>query len=376
MMFDARVDVLESDNGGIYRRVAPGVEEGLRTPTTGGATFRDGMTFKIDGRVLEFDSGPVLVVPNDDELGYIIKDGDTFTLTDTSGHDATITFEFEDTSDNTDPPVASGNVAIPFDGLHGTAAQLQDALLLALGSVGDRLTVRATAIGSRITLENDAHLETSAGGTDGEFPMDGRFVEGDYGLRWGTIRVPLEETSTPAAIENALVAAINGASFGVTAQASEGGRVSLTNATSVDLLFAPALGPRPRWVSLNGNLAITEVRSVAYDSLNDVIFAGTQDNGMIEQTAGGSMNWTAALGWRKAGQPIYMAGDGLDQAVDASSNDITLRYSTWPDWRLSCASRASHRTPSFADGCLPSSRCCWARWSERCWCSRSPAGRR
>jgi hypothetical protein len=62
------------------------------------------------------------------------------------------------------------------------------------------------------------------------------------------------------------------------------------------------------WNSFNGNLATNEVSSVAYDSSNQVIFAGTQDTGSPHQDASGSLTWTDLTG-----------GDGQFQAVDNTS---------------------------------------------------------
>ncbi len=47
------------------------------------------------------------------------------------------------------------------------------------------------------------------------------------------------------------------------------------------------------WASLNGNLGITQFYSVSYDSVNDVIFGGTQDSGSTEQQSAGSATWNS-----------------------------------------------------------------------------------
>jgi hypothetical protein len=72
------------------------------------------------------------------------------------------------------------------------------------------------------------------------------------------------------------------------------------------------------WNSLNGNLANIEVTSVAYDSTNQVYYAGTQDNGSPHQDGTNSLNATALTG-----------GDGNFQAVDTTSlgNGNVLGYS-------------------------------------------------
>ena len=66
------------------------------------------------------------------------------------------------------------------------------------------------------------------------------------------------------------------------------------------------------WSSLNKGLAVTEVYSAAYDSKNDLIIAGTQDNGTIRQKNSidhaDNTAWTAISG-----------GDGVAVAVDTAS---------------------------------------------------------
>src|SRR5262249_12435530 len=50
------------------------------------------------------------------------------------------------------------------------------------------------------------------------------------------------------------------------------------------------------WRSANGNLALTEIVSSAYDPINDVIVAGAQDNGSSIQTQADSSNWVEGSG--------------------------------------------------------------------------------
>lgn len=71
------------------------------------------------------------------------------------------------------------------------------------------------------------------------------------------------------------------------------------------------------WNSFNGDLGAFEIYSVAYDSTNDVIIAGTQDNGSPHQNGPDDLTWTRQLG-----------GDGQFQAVDPTSlgGDV-FRYS-------------------------------------------------
>ncbi len=61
-------------------------------------------------------------------------------------------------------------------------------------------------------------------------------------------------------------------------ESSDGGVYRLTN---------PNVNARV-WTSVNGNLRTTEFYSIAYDSLNNAIFGGTQDNGSPQQTNPGA----------------------------------------------------------------------------------------
>ena len=70
------------------------------------------------------------------------------------------------------------------------------------------------------------------------------------------------------------------------------------------------------WKSRNGDLGVTEVVSAAYDSLNDVLLAGTQDNGSLEEFKGGpQVNWRSVLG-----------GDGNTQEATIEGSTV-WRYS-------------------------------------------------
>jgi len=96
-------------------------------------------------------------------------------------------------------------------------------------------------------------------------------------------------------------------------------------------LFSPhLLSPERKWVSLNGDLRISEVISVAYDSRNNTIIAGLQDNGSVEQTASvfeaGEITWTAARQWTFFGVDLLNAvGDGYSVNVD-NQHDPSTRY--------------------------------------------------
>ncbi|MHB8523690.1 MAG: hypothetical protein ACYDH9_23450, partial [Limisphaerales bacterium] len=79
-----------------------------------------------------------------------------------------------------------------------------------------------------------------------------------------------------------------------------------------------------KWESLNGNLDLIEVNSVAYDPVNAIIFTGTQDNGSLQQT-------TAANNIIPTWQTIAQ-GDGSGQVVaviPVTRPDGTESYDVW-----------------------------------------------
>src|SRR5262249_47596975 len=75
-----------------------------------------------------------------------------------------------------------------------------------------------------------------------------------------------------------------------------------------------------RWVSVNGDIRPTELHSVAYDPLSNIVFGGTQDNGAATQLAPGEFTWTRLVG-----------GDGGNVAVDSDQTahpGTTIRYTS------------------------------------------------
>jgi hypothetical protein len=75
------------------------------------------------------------------------------------------------------------------------------------------------------------------------------------------------------------------------------------------------------WESLNGNLQITEIYSLAYDSVNHVLMGGAQDVGTAEQLMPDNSVWHEV-----------QEGDGSFQAVDTSGPN-TVRYSLGKNFR-------------------------------------------
>ncbi len=81
------------------------------------------------------------------------------------------------------------------------------------------------------------------------------------------------------------------------------------------------------WYSINGDLQITELHSLALDPVNNQLIGGTQDVGNISQ--GGPVAQTPMSGdW-----PSFSLGDGADVAVDTTSYPgLSLRYFSSQDF--------------------------------------------
>ncbi len=88
-----------------------------------------------------------------------------------------------------------------------------------------------------------------------------------------------------------------------------GGSILESNDGGIYRLIHPNGGGTPTWSSMIGDLADTEFYGVSYDSVNNVIFGGAQDNGSPEQNSPGSFTWTDQSG-----------ADGTLTAVDNTSN--------------------------------------------------------
>ncbi|MDE0193520.1 MAG: YCF48-related protein [Gammaproteobacteria bacterium] len=70
------------------------------------------------------------------------------------------------------------------------------------------------------------------------------------------------------------------------------------------------------WFSLNGNLQVTEMHDIAYDTLANVIVSGNQDVGNSQQSAGASLYWDTLT-----------EGDGGDVVIDVrEAEGRSIRY--------------------------------------------------
>ena len=75
-----------------------------------------------------------------------------------------------------------------------------------------------------------------------------------------------------------------------------------------------------QWYSLNGNLQVTEVQQVAYDSISNIAIAAAPDVGLSAETAAGSSTWSE-----------IEKGDGGEAAVDDASlagSNQSYRYTS------------------------------------------------
>ncbi len=80
-------------------------------------------------------------------------------------------------------------------------------------------------------------------------------------------------------------------------------------------LFEPSNRAARHWISRNGDLSINEQYSVAFDTVNDILFAGTQDNGTVQQQTSNAQSWFEVL-----------SGDGNTVAVDDSRSGESIHY--------------------------------------------------
>ena len=72
------------------------------------------------------------------------------------------------------------------------------------------------------------------------------------------------------------------------------------------------------WITLNGDLQVTEVHDAELDRNSNILFAGTQDNDAIQQFTPGSLEWD-----------FLLYGDGGDVNVDDTTTPgISVRYTS------------------------------------------------
>jgi uncharacterized repeat protein (TIGR03803 family) len=116
--------------------------------------------------------------------------------------------------------------------------------------------------------------------------------------------------------------------------ATDGGIYQLNNAR-LDVNLANSDSDVPHWKSVNGSLRDTEFFSVGYDSVDDVVVGGTQDNGTDFQPSDGSGEWAQIQGGGGGGDGgfvavknvgsdsfWYFASDGLTTFTRADAGSV------------------------------------------------------
>lgn len=83
-----------------------------------------------------------------------------------------------------------------------------------------------------------------------------------------------------------------------------------------------------QWTSLHGNLRLTEFTSVAYDSVNDVIIGGAQDNGVARQDGPNNYTWTHLI--QGDGQ-IVQSGTVDGKSVKYGSSQSLIEFKAFTD---------------------------------------------
>lgn len=162
-------------------------------------------------------------------------------------------------------------------------------------------------------------IPTASGTVD----YSGRLFIGDFSQQLGQMWSPLVGSfaggSSPHADSRDIKFDITGNMY----QADDGGIYKLSS---------PRVNEIRKWSSLNGNLRISEMYSIGYDSHNDVLIGGTQDVGSVEQVL--PADTLTPILWRDARLFSFFQidffnqeGDGGYVAVDnRSKSDASIRY--------------------------------------------------
>ncbi len=192
-----------------------------------------------------------------------------------------------------------------------TALQGRDELMGLVADPGDSDIVYVSAISQRSGFPN------SVGATSFHAHMFRGDVTRARGL---TGNVSNQWDHLTHATGNALMP--NGGTAGTSAPHADSRE--LTFAANGDLIEVNDGGVNRRnspgdntgdWRSINGDIQVTELHSVAYDTNFDLMIGGTQDTGAVEQSATGSTIWNT-----------LDVADGGKVAIDDSVAGISVRY--------------------------------------------------
>ncbi len=143
------------------------------------------------------------------------------------------------------------------------------------------------------------------------FGTQSSICRGDASKTPGTQFTPLAGEppgTSPHSDSRAIVFDANGSMI----EADDGG----INRLATPAVSANGTNAAGGWTSLLGNLQITEMHSIAYDSLNRIALLGAQDNGDAQQIYPGSFAWEGTVG-----------GDGgVVQVDNTSTPGRSIRY--------------------------------------------------
>ncbi len=146
--------------------------------------------------------------------------------------------------------------------------------------------------------------------TRAAFPYSGRVVRGDASLAAGTQWISIASTQAQC-IGTAPHTDSRAMAFTAGNRLIEGddGGIYELNIANVGSEGTSADGGG-KWRSLNGDLRIAEMHSVAYDRVSRIFIGGTQDTAFVEQLTPG-IPVAGTPGWRNTSN-----GDGGDAAID------------------------------------------------------------
>ncbi len=181
------------------------------------------------------------------------------------------------------------------------AADPSDPAVLYVG--GDRQPVTVNNFAGTTDWVGRLFIGRNAGGAGGTnwFPIVGRFANG----------------TAPHADSRAIVFDAAGNIL----EADDGGIFKLATPSTVNRF----------WTNKNGDLRTNEVYSVAYDPLNDVILAGTQDTGSVQQNDHLDNDGDSLIDAADPDELFYWGtvakGDGTSQATAVIDDNTVVRYS-------------------------------------------------
>ena len=137
----------------------------------------------------------------------------------------------------------------------------------------------------------------------------------------------------------------------------KGGDILRSDDGGVYELLNPYTPASRQWISLNGDLQISEIYSVAYDPTRQTYFAGLQDIGVAEQPTTGSVKWTKRTSGDGGivqidGNRHYSSGNNLGFFEERTYNAAGTLTATNPAPKIT-GSTASPQQTIYSFGGLP-----------------------